>query len=46
MTFTEVNDRLRMLGWDDFELDDHTLQLIIADFEAFGPRGGEEAGRL
>jgi hypothetical protein len=29
----ELNGRLEMLGWDDFELDDHTLQLIMANFE-------------
>ena len=29
----ELNRRLKSLGWDDFELDDHTLQLIIAIFE-------------
>lgn len=30
----ELNRRLQSLGWDDFELDDYTLQLIIA---IFGP---------
>ena len=29
----DLNDRLRGLGWDEFELDDHTLQLIIANIE-------------
>jgi len=29
----ELNMRLESLGWDDFELDDYTLQLIIAIFE-------------
>ena len=29
----ELNRRLQLLGWDDFELDDHTLQLIIASLE-------------
>ena len=28
-----LNRRLQSLGWDDFELDDHTLQLIIANLE-------------
>ncbi|MCK4792981.1 MAG: hypothetical protein KAV87_55135 [Desulfobacteraceae bacterium] len=28
-----LNRRLRSLGWDDFELDDYTLQLIIAILE-------------
>jgi hypothetical protein len=26
----EMNRRLGLLGWDPIELDDHTLQLIIA----------------
>ena len=30
----EVKKRLQFLGWDDFDLDDHTLQLIIANLEA------------
>ena len=29
----ELDSRVRSLGWDDFELDDHTLQLIIAILE-------------
>ena len=29
----ELNGRLKSLGWDDFELDDYTLQLIMAIFE-------------
>lgn len=29
----QVNRRLHFLGWDDFELDYHTLQLAIASFE-------------
>ena len=29
----ELNRRLQSLGWDDFELDDYTLQLIIAIIE-------------
>ena len=39
VTFNEVNDRLQLLGWGDFELDDHTLQLILANSEADGARG-------
>ena len=31
-----VNRHLHLLGWDDFELDYHTLQLAIACFEAEG----------
>jgi len=32
----EINNRLHLLGWNPVELDDHTLQLIIASFEADG----------
>lgn len=32
-TLEDLNRRLQLLGWDDFELDDHTLQLIIANFD-------------
>jgi len=35
-TLQELNSRLHLLGWNDFELDDHTLQLVIASFEAEG----------
>lgn len=35
-TLAQVNERLRFLGWDDFELDYHTLQLAVACFEAEG----------
>lgn len=34
VNFKEINEKLHLLGWNDFELDDHTLQLIIANFEA------------
>ena len=37
LTLEEFNGRLRSLGWDDFELDDHTLQLVLANFETDGP---------
>jgi hypothetical protein len=33
-TLEDLNRRLQLLGWNDFELDDHTLQLVIACFEA------------
>ena len=33
MNLEEVNRRLHLMGWDDFELDDHTLQLVIASLE-------------
>ena len=29
----ELNKRLHLLGWDDIDLDDYTLQLILAVFE-------------
>ena len=41
MTLGEVRKRLQSLGWDDFELDDHTLQLVIALFEAETSMGAE-----
>ena len=36
MGILQVNERLHWLGWDDFELDYHTLQLAIASFENEG----------
>ncbi len=33
---TKVNEHLRYLGWDNFKLDYHTLELAIAYFEAEG----------
>jgi hypothetical protein len=30
MNLGEINRRLQLLGWYDFEVDDHTLQLILA----------------
>jgi hypothetical protein len=30
----QINRRLHLLGWNEFELDDYTLQLIIAHLEA------------
>jgi len=36
MDLPQVNKRLQYLGWDDFELDYHTLQLAKACFEADG----------
>jgi hypothetical protein len=29
----ELSRRIQFLGWDDFELDEHTFQLIIANLE-------------
>lgn len=34
MKLSGANERLRYLGWDDFELDEYTLQLALACFEA------------
>ena len=34
LSLQDLDLKLRLLGWDDFELDDHTLQLIVAFFEA------------
>ncbi|MFC1532985.1 hypothetical protein ACFL7M_06430 [Thermodesulfobacteriota bacterium] len=33
VSISDVNDRLHFLGWEDVELDYHTLQLAIASFE-------------
>ena len=32
-SLSEINERLHYLGWDDIELDYHTLQLAIASIE-------------
>ena len=34
MNHLEANQRLQSLGWEDFDLDYHTLQLAIANFKA------------
>ncbi len=36
MNLKRVNRRLRYLGWDDFDLDYHTLQLAITCIEEKG----------
>ena len=36
MNYLEANQRLQSLGWDDVDLDYHTMQLAIANFEAEG----------
>lgn len=36
MGLREMNRRLHTLGWNNIDLDDHTLQLILAHFEAEG----------
>ena len=33
VSLSDVNDRPHFLGWEDVELDYHTLQLAIASFE-------------
>ena len=33
VSLSDVNDRLHFLGWEDVELDYHTLQLAVASFE-------------
>jgi hypothetical protein len=33
ISLSEVNERLHLLGWQDIDLDYHTLQLAIASFE-------------
>lgn len=33
MNLWEINKRLQFLGWNDFELDYHTLQLALMCFE-------------
>jgi hypothetical protein len=34
MNLLQANQRLHFLGWNDVDLDYHTLQLAIANFEA------------
>ena len=36
LSLPELNRQLQLLGWDDFELDDHTFQLLMAIFEIDG----------
>jgi hypothetical protein len=33
MSLKELNGHLQLSGWDDFELDDYTLQLILTTFD-------------
>ena len=33
VSLSDVNDHLHFLGWEDVNLDYHTLQLAIASFE-------------
>jgi hypothetical protein len=41
MNHFQTNKRMQFLGWNDFDLDYHTLQLAIACFEAEGFRRSE-----
>ena len=41
MNLLQVNKQLHFLGWDGFELDNHTLDLAIACFEAEGMKSLE-----
>jgi hypothetical protein len=34
ITHEEVSEKLHFIGWNDFDLDENTLQIIIADYEA------------
>jgi hypothetical protein len=34
ITHDEVSEKLRYIGWNDFDLDENTMQIIIADYEA------------
>jgi hypothetical protein len=43
-SLNDLNRRMRLLGWNDFELDDHTLQLITTIFEN-GARYGRQKGK-
>ena len=41
MDFRQINDRLRYMGWNDFELDYFTFQLAIDCLEGFGLKRSE-----
>lgn len=34
--FKQINNRLRYMGWDDFDLDYFTFQLVMECLEGFG----------
>jgi hypothetical protein len=36
LNYSQVNKRLHYLGWDDVDLDYHTLELALACFEIEG----------
>jgi hypothetical protein len=37
ITHAEVSEKLHYIGWNDFDMDDNTLQIIRADYEASAP---------
>ena len=41
LSLEELNIRLESLGWDDFELDSHTLQLVMTIFQYDESKGPE-----
>lgn len=41
MNLWQVNKRLHYMGWDDFELDYYTFQLVIECLEAHGLKRSE-----
>jgi len=46
ISLKELNSKLHSLGWDDFELDDYTFQLVLASIEDGGlPKKGAREGR-
>jgi hypothetical protein len=48
LALNDVDRGMARLGWDEFELDDHTLQLIKAVFETDNEykKGGENSSGL
>jgi hypothetical protein len=34
ITHDEISEKLRYIGWNKFEMDENTLQIIKADYEA------------
>lgn len=37
ITQEEVNEKLHYIGWNNFDLDENTLQIIIAEYKASAP---------
>jgi hypothetical protein len=37
ITHEEMSEKLHYLGWNDFDLDENTMQIIIADYESGAP---------